>query len=209
MSVKNVLIVDDHQMLADMLKQYCNTFDGFECIGIVNNGSELINELKSNTAIDIVILDFSMPVVDGINALKIIKELDLKVKVLIVSSTTNPIRIQRALNLGAMGFVNKSEKVSVIYEALQSINQDEIFLSKMGNEAISKLVNSETGVEYLTAREQDILELMIAGMDYTDIGEQLFLSTRTIQKHKDSIFSKLEVKSKTELYKKIKELGWE
>lgn len=209
MSIKKVLLVDDHQMLADMLKQYFETFEGFECVGSVNNGGELIEKLQSNSGIDIVILDFSMPVLDGINTLKKINELDLKVKVLVVSSTTNPIRIQKALNLGAMGFVNKSEKVSLIYDALQSIAQDKIYLSKMGNEAISKLVDSDTGVEYLTTREQEVLELIIEGLDYDAIGNQLFLSPRTVQKHKENILSKFEVSNKTELYKKIKDLGWE
>lgn len=209
MSVNRVLIVDDHQMLADMMKNYFDTFEGFECIGTVNNGKELIDKLKSDSNIDIVILDFSMPVIDGITALKLIKEFEHKAKFLIVSSSTNPIRIQKALNLGAMGFVNKSEKVSLIYDALLSIMQNKMYFSKMGNDTLAKLVNSDTGVEYLTSREQEILELLIQGLDNEAIGEILFLSTRTIQKHKQNIFSKLEVTSKTELFKKVKDLGWE
>ncbi|GEM_PF-3201129 len=209
MSELKVLIADDHQMLAEMLAQNFDSFEGFECIGTVNNGKELIEKLKVNSAIDIVILDFSMPVIDGLTALKLLQELKHKAKVLVVSSTTNPIRIQKALNLGAMGFVNKSERISVIFEALQTIVKDKVFLSKFGNESIAKLFNVDTGVEYLTSREQEVLELIIEGFDYDKIGNLLFLSPRTIQKHKEKIFTKFEVKNKTELYKKVKELGWE
>lgn len=209
MKTYNVLIVDDHQMLAEMLMENFESFDGFNCVGYVNNGQELIDRLKIDSKIDFVVLDFSMPIIDGLTALSMLKDLNHKAQVLVVSSITSPFKIQKALSLGAMGFVNKSEKKNLIFEALQSIANEEIYISKLGKEAIAKLTNSETGLEYLTLREQEITELILEGLNAESIGIKLHLSQRTIEKHKENIFSKMEVSNKTELYKKIKDLGWD
>lgn len=209
MKTYNLLIVDDHQMLAEMLMENLKSLDGFNCVGYVNNGQELLDKLQEDKSINFVILDFSMPIIDGLTALSKLKEMNHNVQVLIVSSLTNPFKIQKALSLGAMGFVNKSERKDIVFEALQSISNEKIYVSKMGRESLAKLVNPDSGGEYLTLREQEITELILEGFSSELIGTKLFLSSRTVEKHKEHIFSKLEVTSKTELYKKIKELGWD
>jgi len=204
-----VIIADDHQIVRDGINVLLMSHTDIEIIGEVGDGQELLNLLKSKVP-DIVIMDISMPKLDGIEATKLLTKVHPEVKVIIFSSHSEGENVVKALEAGAKGVLPKSTIREELIQALRSVEEGREFISKYipYSTFINHIKKSkeeqegrDTIEQILTSREIEIMKLIVDGCSNKEIAEKLFISQRTAEKHKSNILSKLEMSSVVELVK--------
>ncbi|MCX4220253.1 response regulator transcription factor [Pseudomonas sp. MCal1] len=193
---KKILIVDDHPLICHAIRSALAPA-GFETVGETADGVEamrMIESLKPN----VVILDIGLEKIDGLTILKRIKRDKLDTRVLVYTSQTKENYASRCLQSGASGFVSKSEPISKLVKAMETVADGYIFFPK---DAMPLLGNVEltADVEGLTDRELQIFKLLAEGHSNGDIATRLNLSNKTVSGHKVNIQSKLGANSLIEL----------
>ncbi|MFK7799543.1 MAG: response regulator [Aureispira sp.] len=189
-----IILAEDHEVIANSLQLLLESNPGIEVIGNAINGAVLLEQLQAQQP-DLILLDISMPVMDGMEAAKKVKELHPDIKVLVLTTHTQQIKIRKILQTGVDGLVlKKSDKAELIH-AIQSVMKG----NKYYDQAImDKLINSNGGITLpsgakITERELEIIQLSADGKSYKEIGELLFLSPETINKYRKIIYSKMEI----------------
>lgn len=187
----NVVIADDHAFLLQGLNDHL-TSKGLNVVGQAVDGTQalkLITDLKP----DIAILDIEMPYLSGFSIAEICQKKEMKTKVVILSFHKEPDFIKQAKRLGIAGYILKEDASNEILQCLEAINNGENYFSQTltterGNE------QDKLGlVADLTPSERKILRLVAQKMSTQDIAEQLFISDRTVEKHRSNIISKLQL----------------
>lgn len=201
----NVIIVDDHQIVRDGISMLLMKTEDINIIGEAANGEQLLTLLNTQTP-DIIIMDISMPKITGIELTKIIKKDYPQIEVVIFSSHSEGENVVKALEAGAKGILPKSTIREELTEALRAVYNGKEFISKyipystfVNN--IHKNIQNKKIEEILTLREIEVLKLIVDGKPNKEISELLFISQRTVEKHKSNILNKLEMKSIVELVK--------
>lgn len=191
-----VIITDDHQMVLDGLKSILETAEGIKVIGLASNGRELLR-LLDILETDIVLMDIDMPVMNGIDAMLEIKRLQKPVKVIILSMHEEKTLVKKMTDLGAKGFLFKNSDKEELLAAIKRVYIGGQYFSSaltynlLGN---SQLESSQTPSPFtLTEREIEILKLIASGLSNKEIGDQLFISHRTVDTHRTNLMKKLEI----------------
>ncbi|PKH50831.1 hypothetical protein CXF68_09095 [Tenacibaculum sp. Bg11-29] len=196
-----VHIADDHNLILQGFKALLKAHD-INVVGTSQNGTELINWLASNDC-DVLILDISMPDINGIEILKILKKKNAQPKTIIVSSYDTDVMIYDAIRYGAKGYVLKQEASSSIIEALKVVYSNGIYYSKEVREIIISN-RLDTDFEYvyhevLTKREREVYGLMVNELSPAEIETKLKLSASTIRTHLQKVRLKFNSKSNVNL----------
>jgi len=198
-----VLLVDDHQVVIQGLKFFLNTQSEIEIVGEVNNGKkalEAIEQLKPH----IVLMDLVMPVMDGVETTRKIKELYPGVKVIVLTSFSDKNHILPALRAGAVAYqlkdIDPDELVKTIYSVFRGENQlhpiaTNLLLSHMTNEV---KIADELNLATLSPREMEVLHQISLGKNNKQISAQLCITEKTVKTHVSSILSKLELDDRTQ-----------
>lgn len=198
-----VFIVDDHIMLREGIKKLINSDSGFDIVGESGDGSEaveLVNKLKP----DIVLMDISLPSLNGIEATRRIKRDNPKIKVLALTMHDNEEYLSQMLQAGASGYILKKAAVSELRNAIDAINRGESYLYPSSARHLigSFLKRVESGgkssIDGLTSREQEVLILIAEGKTNKEIAKHLQLSVKTIESHRSNIFEKLGINDRIE-----------
>ena len=200
-----LLIADDHVVMRQALCETLKNKKNFEVIGQAANGEQLLELLKSSKP-DVIIMDLSMPKVDGIAALNTIRmELNDKVPVLILSADEAEGKVKVALKAGATGYIPKNAAIEELEFAIESILDGKTYLSPSITSSLmsgGKMnVDTESLASVLTKREIEILTHLADGKPNRIIGKLLHISTRTVDTHRSNILKKLNVKTNAELVK--------
>lgn len=202
-----IVLVDDHQMFRDGVKAVLADEKNIEIVGEVGNGFDLYELLKSCSP-DLIITDISMPDLSGIEISKHISEHYPHIRILILSMHTNEEFITKALSAGANGYLPKDASMNELLLAINTISEGENYFNKEISNTIlqsiinkSKLEKSDLKSDLLTKREKQIIQLVVDGLSNKEIAEQLFISIRTVDSHKNNIMQKLSLKSSVELVK--------
>ncbi|HNK67445.1 MAG TPA: response regulator transcription factor, partial [Flavobacteriales bacterium] len=160
------------------------------------NGEELLTGLKGNE-VDIVLLDLEMPVMDGVEALRRIREEHTKVKVIVLSTHDDERSIVRMMELGANGYVLKTAEPDEVETAIRSVKESGYFFSDLVSRVMLQgLVKKESvkpvfnDVDPLSERELEVLRAICQEMTTTEIAGKLFLSPRTVEFHRNNILLK-------------------
>lgn len=192
MSQIKVLLVDDHQIIVDGLKSLLKNTEGIVVAAEANNGSEALRILEI-LEIDVVLMDIDMPVLNGIDTLKEITKRGAKVKVIILSMHQEAGMIKSLMALGANGYLLKSCAQDELINAVRKVADGQQFFSpEVTLSLLNPLQNHQQG-ELLTDRETEILKLIAAGFSNKEIGDQLFISHRTVDTHRTNLMKKLDV----------------
>ncbi len=209
-----VLIADDHPLLREAMRSTFKQYPDIEVVAEAVDGEEAVR-LSAELKPDIVVMDIVMPKLNGIEATKQIKKLSPNTAVLILTAYDDDRYVIGLLESGAVGYLLKSAPGRVLVEALRTVYQGESVLNPA---IIAKLLkyghqkqtseNQPKPEEQITGRELEVLKLVARGMSNKDIAQALFLSTRTVKTHLASIFSKMEVASRTEAIVKGVREGW-
>ena len=193
MSKINVLLTDDHQIIIDGLKSLLNNQEEINVAAHANNGREAIRILGL-LSIDVLLMDIDMPVMNGIDALKEIRKSYPNVKVIILSMHNEAGMIKNLIEMGANGYLLKSCSQSELINAIKKVASGQSYFSTDVTLALLKpSANQGQPNELLTERETEILKLIAGGFSNKEIGDQLFISHRTVDTHRTNLMKKLDV----------------
>ena len=209
-----VLIADDHAVVREGTRQILEHQPDIQVMGEAADGDEAIR-LAEATRPHVVIMDVSMPRVDGISATKQIKARLPKTAVLVLSAYDDDQFVFSLLEAGAAGYLLKSIRGQELVEAIRAVNAGESVLHpavarKVLNRFVPPVGKSSRPrpVETLSERELDVMRLASQGLSNQDIADRLCLSLRTVQAHFSHIFNKLQVSSRTEAVVRALKEGW-
>jgi len=193
MSRINVLLTDDHQIIIDGLKSLLKNQDEINVAAEAKNGREAIRMLGL-ISVDVLLMDIDMPVMNGIDALKEIGKSHPNVKVIILSMHNEAGMIKSLIDLGANGYLLKSCTQDEMVDAIKKVASGQSYFSSDVTLALLKpAANQGQQNEILTERETEILKLIAAGFSNKEIGDQLFISHRTVDTHRTNLMKKLDV----------------
>jgi DNA-binding NarL/FixJ family response regulator len=198
-----IALVDDHILLRTGLVNLINNIGGYKVLFEADNGVDFIKQIKPRHAPDIVLLDITMPQMNGYETAEWIRVNIPEAKVLVLSMMENDLAIIRMLKVGAKGFILKDSKPQVFFDALNSIRDTGYYLNDLVNTRMLRYVNNEPkqasynlpGVS-LTDREMAFLKYACTEKTHKEIAAEMFVSPRTIDSYRDSLFEKLGVTSR-------------
>lgn len=192
-----ILLVDDHKLIRDALNSYFDGDDEFDVVDEAGNGQEALILLKT-IKVDVVMLDISMPVMDGIVCAKEIRNLYPDIKVLALSMMNDNQFIKQMLATGALGYILKNSGEEEIKKALRKVYAGESYYSAEVAETVMQNMmkggikrNNKLVVDLpLTSREEEVLHLIIKEYSNQEIADELFISPRTVDAHKRNLLEK-------------------
>ena len=193
MKKSRILIVDDHALLRHGLKSIIQYQKDMEVVGEAENGKVAAQQAKSLLP-DLVVMDLVMPVMDGVEATRLIKAASQQTKILILTTFGTSADISRALDAGASGAVMKDTPDDKLLSAMRRIAKGETVLSP----DIEHMLRNEAEPPKLTERQLDILDALARGFTNRDIALQLGLKPSGVRVHIDAILSKLNAATRTE-----------
>ena len=215
MKTTKILIVDDHEVVRDGLKNILTSLENISIAGEAGNGEDAV-KMYSTLKPDIVIMDISMPGMNGIEATRVIKEKDPDARILILTMHDNQEYLNQIIRSGAKGFILKNTDKEELLDAVKTVAGGDNFFSK----DISKLIidnyirtakETEKGDAYkevpLTKREIEILKLIASGYSNQEIANILYISYNTVDTHRKNIMHKLSIKNTAGLVRYAIEKG--
>ncbi len=198
MKIYNVIIVDDHLLLSQALATMVNSFTQFHVVEIASNGANLKEKLDvGNIQPDIILMDVNMPIMNGIETTKWLKENMPEIKVLALSVEDHDDTILKMIKAGAKGYVLKDSEKSILEKALLDVIENDFYHSKQVTEIFLNNVNGKKEKNVvLKDREIEFMKLACTEMTYKEIAEIMHLSPKTIDGYRDNLFSKLGIKNR-------------
>ena len=195
-----ILVADDHPVLLDGLVAVLSTQADFEVIGQATGGSEAVQKVAELRP-DVVLLDLEMPDVDGVEALKRMRDRDPDVRVIVFTAFDTDDRIMAAVQAGAQGYILKGAPRDQVFDAVRVVNSGESLLHPVVASKLLRRVsaaNASQAEPRLTPRELEVLELLAKGLQNKEIADRLVITVRTAKFHVGSLMRKLDAGNRTE-----------
>lgn len=191
-----VYIADDHRLVANGLAAILETFEQVNVVKIFGNGEELFKSCL-NQKPDLIFLDIEMPHWDGIKTLEEIQQAFPSIPCIMLSMLNEKKIINRCVQLGALGYINKDCSKDELYEAIKAAQIKQLYFSKEVSNVLegkAKIKINENDFQLaISEREMEVLRYLCDGMSPKEIAEKLFLSRRTVETHKNNIMQKFGV----------------
>lgn len=202
-----ILIVDDHHVVIDGIKSTLAVYPELEVVGEATNGREAVKQVKLYDP-DIVIMDISMPDLNGIDAALQIRTFNHRVRIIIFTMYTDREYIKALLKADISAYILKEDPMSDLVKAIQAVNRGETFMNAMllGIQPANNIMSEEREeakdhFDDLSLREREVLQLIAEGNTIKDIAGKLDLSPKTIESHKYHIMQKLEINTIADMTK--------
>lgn len=194
-----LLIADDHQVLKDGIKAMLRDSSEIEVAGDASNGMEVL-DIAGKTPVDVVLLDIGMPLMDGVETCKKLKQLHPVIKVLALTMYDEGTLISRMVRNGAMGYILKNTGKEKLIEAIKAVYRGEAYFSdRIKDTMITSIIadKSKQGVltPHLTRREQDVIKLIVNEYTTAEIARMLSISEKTVETHRHNLLQKLNVRN--------------
>lgn len=190
-----IFIVDDHPVVIEGLRALLGPADGITWVGEATNAASCLGFFVSNTA-DVVLMDISMPGMDGVELCGVLKEKYPGVFILGLSTFNQGLFIKKMMEHGASGYILKNSTREELVSAINTVFGGGIYFSGEAGEALADYQRSEKmRAPELTPREKEILGLIAEGFTNPQIAEKLFLSQFTVDSHRKNLLAKLDVKN--------------
>ncbi len=192
-----VLLVDDHQLLRQAVRRALEDA-GMEVIAEAGDGSEAVR-LATEIAPDIVLMDVSMPVLDGVEATRRIHSVNADLPVLILTMHGEDSQRREAIAAGASGFLTKDASMQDVVRTVQQTAGGDVALSReLAKTILTELREPDTRTSPLTPREEEVLQLIADGLSTIEVASRLFISGKTVKNHLASIYDKLDARDRTQ-----------
>jgi DNA-binding NarL/FixJ family response regulator len=201
-----ILLVDDHAVIRQALRMLLESQPELEVVGDVENGREAVQAVERLNP-DVVLMDVVMPGLNGLEATRQIRRSAPGTRVVMLSGFVDEDQLLEALRSGASGYIIKKSDVSELVLAIQTVNRGNSYFSSALSEGFdlaevlyqAKRADQRTGVDALTAREREVLQLIAEGHTNQGIANELYISVKTVEAHKAHIMAKLHARTRTDL----------
>ncbi|MCA9916636.1 MAG: response regulator transcription factor [Anaerolineales bacterium] len=207
-----VIIAEDHTLVRQGIRALLEQSGIVHVVAEAATGQEAI-ELTEAHKPDVVVMDLSMPRLDGAQAAERILELGLTTEVIILSMHADTTMVQQLLRRGVKGYLLKDAVTAELILALESVSRGKMFLSPTISDSVMTLLlsppdaDAEKAADLLTPREREVLQLVAEGHTNTSIAETLSISIKTVEKHRANVMSKLGVKDLASLVREAIKQG--
>jgi DNA-binding NarL/FixJ family response regulator len=206
MGALHVLLADDHEVLRKGLRSLIEAHPGWTVCGEASNGWQAV-ELATSLKPQVVVLDVTMPQLNGLEATRKIHRLVPETEILVLTVHGSQHMLREAINAGARGYLLKSDAGGELVAALEAVSQHRYFFSpkvsrnipELGTGDISEFQKGSSPATPVTPREGEILQLLAEGKSNKDVATLLDISLKTVDTHRTSIMRKLELHSMSEL----------
>lgn len=188
-----ILVADDHSVVREGLVSLIKRKADMTVVGEASNGREAVDLWKKHRP-DVALLDLRMPELEGVGAIKEIREVDEGARIIVLTTFDGDEDIYRAIKAGAKAYLLKDTAREALMECIRKVHAGETCIAPA---LAAKLAERVSG-EALSTRELEVLQRIAAGRSNKEIGAELFISEGTVKSHVKSIFSKLDVISRTE-----------
>ncbi len=200
----NIAVVDDHKLFRSGLINLIHSLDPNFTVSIeANNGKELLEQLDSSAQPDIILLDSNMPVLDGFSTATILQKEYPNLKVLVITMNNDEQSLIKMLKLGVSGYIGKDVEPEELKQALGEIlEKGYYYTDQMTSQLIQSLHSSgerNNDQSLLTDQELAFIRFACSEDTYTQIADKMFLSPKTIDGYRASVFEKLNIKSRVGL----------
>src|SRR4051812_29511520 len=201
----NLLIADDHQLITEGLTKILKGEEGIGELYTARNGKEAVDKAMAHN-IDCVIMDINMPVLNGLEATKLIKKDKPHIKVIVVSMQCDASVVNKMLKAGADAFINKDTGTEELLKAIEKVRKGEKYISPeiatgLFTHLTDRDVNTPLSDKHLTGRETEIIRCIADGLTNNEIAAKLFISNVTVETHRKNILAKLQIKNTALLVK--------
>lgn len=199
-----IVIVDDHLLIAKALSSVIENFAAYDVLYEAENGSDMIERFKSSRNIpDIVLLDISMPVMNGFETAEWIQANHPEVKVMALTMQGDDESLMKMIKAGANGYLNKNVHPAELEKALNALCENGFYYPDWATSKVLYAIAHEKTTSSqeikLTNREAEFLLYACTELTYKEIGEKMFCSSRTVESYRNSLFEKLGVKTRVAL----------
>ena len=201
----NLIVVDDHSLVRKSLISVLERYDNINILADFGSGIDLLAKIEHYTP-DVILLDVSMPDINGIETLRRLMLVRPELKVIGLTMHDDKEIINNMMKAGAKGYILKDSPFQELIKAIQQVNSGKIFYSSkvagiILEDYTNTVQNKNEDDELLSFREKEIIGLVAQGLTNKQIGDKLFLSVRTVENHRQNIKRKLKIESTAELIK--------
>lgn len=201
-----ILLVDDHAVIRQALRMLLESQPELEVVADVENGREAVQAAEKLNP-DVVLMDVVMPGLNGIEATRQIRRFSPSTRVVILSGFVDEDQLLDSIRSGASGYIIKKSDVSELVLAIQTVHRGNNYFSSALSEGFdlaevvyqAKRPDLRTGIESLTSREREVLQLIAEGHTNQGIANELYISVKTVEAHKAHIMAKLHARNRTDL----------
>ena len=203
-----IIIADDHELFRKGLAELLRKHDDIKIVKSVADGVEFMELVNSQFEADIVLLDITMPNMDGFQVLKELNSSASDIKPIVISMHNDGNYIAKCAKMGAYGYLLKNTDEAELILAIRTVsNGKKYFSAEISEKMINFMATQSISENVLSNKETEVLGLIAKGFTTKEIAAKLFVSSRTIETHRANILKKLEVKNTAELIKKAAKMN--
>lgn len=208
-----VMVVDDHPLFREGLKTLIDRSPDYRVVAEAGSGREAF-EAVQGVRPDIVLVDITMPGMNGIQLIRELRASEPQARFMVVSMHSNVDYIVEAFRAGATGYMVKDSAGEGLFKGLSTVARGEIYLDdSLSNDVVIKLLagkkddRQDSAYKNLTTREQEVMRLLAEGMSTRDVAQQLYISPKTVENHRANLMKKLGLQNSVELVRYAARLG--
>ncbi len=195
-----VVVVDDHALFRAGLVSLLRQMECFDVVGEAQNGVEAVDMVR-DTLPDLVILDVNMPVMNGVGAVRVLRKMQVRARIVMLTISKNEADLMRAIQEGADGYLLKNAEPDQLKQALLRVMEDKSVISPDMVKTVFNAVRARgaDAEDLLTRREKDVLNCLVQGLTTEEIGDNLVISKNTVKTHVRNIMNKLDASNRAEI----------
>jgi len=205
-NITRIALVDDHALLRNGLASLIQTFEGYSVLFEADNGKDFIRQLQTHSVPDIILLDVTMPEMNGFETAAWINKNASSIKILVLSMMDNDEVVISMIKEGARGYILKDSKPAIFKQALDNIRDTGFYMNELvSNKMLNYLSHDEnkgkeiSAISQLSPRELTFLQYACSEMTYKDIATEMQVSPRTVDGYRDELLKKLNLQSRVGL----------
>src|SRR6185312_14148047 len=191
-----IALVDDHKLFRSGIAYLISNFQRYSVIFEAGDGKEMIRKISSKLMPDIILLDISMPKMDGISTAKWLRANHPDIRIIVLSMFEDAEKVLTMVRMGVKGYLLKDSEPADFEDALLKVSNNEIYYPEFVTKHLVHNINIDYTLAKLNSREVEFLKLSATELTYKEIAEHMCISSRTVDGYRDQLFEKLGIKSR-------------